>query len=1114
MKRIPDCFSVVLLTPFFACVLVYGQGSTAQISGTVRDQSAAVLPGVDITVTQTETGASRSAISNETGTYVLSNLPVGPYRLEGALPGFRTFVQTGIVLQVNSSPAINIVMDVGQVTETIEVQANASMVETRSTGVGQVIDNARIMELPLIGRQVTDLVLLSGAAVQAGVATAATRAVYPGVASFSIAGGFVGGNTVALDGAMHNDVYANSGLPLPFPDALQEFKVETSAVPAQYGYHSGAALTAVTKSGGNEYHGDLFEFVRNYKFNTRNFFAATRDSLKRNQFGGTFGGPIRQNKLFFFGAYQGTITRESPSSLRAFVPTPQMLSGDFTALASIACGREITLASPFANNRIDPSRLSPAAINITKRLPAPIDQCGLVEYGNPVRSDAHMYVGKVDYNRNSNHSMFGRYMAATYLQPDSYSVSQNPLSSTLRGSDQLFQGWVFGDTRIFGSGTVNALRLSWNRSAMEKIPADFFGPADVGLNIYSGYTPKTFILSISSGFNLSGGGSTRVVFANTVAQIADDLSLIRGNHQMSFGADVQAFRANQHAFTWTGGFWTINGGVTGHGLADFLIGRVQSFNQGAPFGVFVRQRYLGAYAQDAWKVRPNLTLSYGLRWEPTIPQQYEQDQNGHFDFAAFQQGIKSKVFLNAPPGLFYPGDPQFGDNGSSPIPKDWKTMAPRIGIVWDPTRDGKTVVRTGYGIFYERHSVELNLAMTQGPPWGGRLNIVDPVGGLDNPWQGYPGGNPFPTSVGPNTAFPDYGVFTTYEHNSRVPYVQQWNFGVQRQLGENLLVSASYIGNQVIHLYGSRELNPAIFFPGSPVNGVCRAQGFTFATTGATCSTAGNTDQRRLLGLINPVEGKKYGFVANWDDGGTRSYHGLLVNTQKRLSRGFSMTANWTWSHCIGNPTNTLLQGTQGSGVYQADTRAGDRGNCTTSGDDFRHLVNMTGIVSMPRFSNNVLNVLASNWRLSGIFRADSGSAFTIVSGSDRDLTGRNASTQYASQLAPDIYGNKCTDNLRASSSSCVWLNRAAFEIPAFGARGNMGPGTARGPGSWVINAGLTRLFSVTERQRLEFRAEANNILNHTNFNNPSGNVSSAQFGRIQSAGDGRVMQFALKYVF
>src|SRR6266481_6430167 len=347
MKDVVKSLVLVLVTCALVASAAWGQGATAQISGTVKDASGAVLPGAEVTATQTETAIARMTVSNETGTYVLPNLALGPYRLEVSLPGFRTFVQSGIILQVNSSPVVNAVLAVGQVSETVEVQANAAMVETRSAGIGQVIENARILELPLIGRQVTDLVVLSGAAFNAGTAPVGNRQTYPNVSSFTIAGGLSAGNMFTLDGGFHNDVTAGMSLPLPFPDALQEFKVETSSLPAQYGYHSGGAISAVTKSGTNDWHGSLFVFLRNYGANARNFFATRRDGLKRNQWGGTLGGPIKKNRMFFFAGFQGTATRQTPSDTIAFVPTPQMLAGDFSTYASSACqARPLTLRDP------------------------------------------------------------------------------------------------------------------------------------------------------------------------------------------------------------------------------------------------------------------------------------------------------------------------------------------------------------------------------------------------------------------------------------------------------------------------------------------------------------------------------------------------------------------------------------------------------------------------------------------------------------------------------------------------------------------------------------------------------------------------------------------------
>src|SRR5262245_21448794 len=347
MKRIAFTTVVVLMFVLILnCSPIWAQ-ATAQISGTAKDQSGAVLPGVEITATHTGTGIARTAVTNDTGSYVLPNLPIGPYKVEASLPGFRTFIQTGINLEVNASPAINVTLEVGQVSETVEVQANATLVETRSSGVGQVVENARILELPLNGRNVVELVALAGAAAPATTLTGSSRDPFA-QGNVSVAGGLNSGLNYTLDGADHNNPFEGSYLSMPFPDAMQEFKIDTSATGANQGGKSSGSVSLVTKSGTNAIHGDLFEFVRNGIFNARNAFAATRDTLKRNQFGGTVGGPILKNKLFFFAGYQGTRTRQDPPQTYAYVPTAATLAGDFRALASPDCnsGRQITLAAP------------------------------------------------------------------------------------------------------------------------------------------------------------------------------------------------------------------------------------------------------------------------------------------------------------------------------------------------------------------------------------------------------------------------------------------------------------------------------------------------------------------------------------------------------------------------------------------------------------------------------------------------------------------------------------------------------------------------------------------------------------------------------------------------
>src|SRR5438552_14901362 len=394
--------------------------STAQINGTVKDAAGLALPGVSITVTQTDTALTRTVVTDDTGSYTLTSLPVGPYKFEATLQGFRSYVQTGIVLQVNANPTLNVTLQIGQIAEKITVQGAAALVETRSPGVGQVITNQQVLELPLNGRQLTELVF------QAGLATGGKgtgdapggNVVNTGVRSYPnttivVAGGLSNGMTYLLDGGTHNDPFNNLSLPLPFPDAMQEFNVETSALPAQYGHHSAAAVNAVTKSGTNVLHGDAFEFLRDHRLNATNAFAAIGpdgkrrdDGLHRDQFGGTLGGPIVRGKLFFFAGYQGTRINVTPTSGFQFVPTRAMLAGDFSTITSPACnaGRTIALRAPFAGTTVSPAQFSPAALALTSKLPQPINDCGQVFFDRRTQTSERLFISRGHYQRNHNHS--------------------------------------------------------------------------------------------------------------------------------------------------------------------------------------------------------------------------------------------------------------------------------------------------------------------------------------------------------------------------------------------------------------------------------------------------------------------------------------------------------------------------------------------------------------------------------------------------------------------------------------------------------------------------------------------------------------------------------------
>jgi len=515
---------------FLASATVWAQAiSTSQINGTVQDASGLAVPGAEVKATQTATGLVRTAVTGTDGLYVLTNLPVGPYQLEVSKEGFAKYLQSGIVLQVGSNPTVDVSLKVGSVAEQVQVEANASLVETRNSGVGGVIDNQRVLELPLNGRQATELIFLSGTATivnGAGLNSGVRN--FPTV-DISVAGGLSNGLTYRLDGGTHNDPYNNLNLPLPFPDALQEFKVETSALPAQYGHHSSAAVNGVTKSGTNEFHGDAFEFIRNGAVNARNAFATTVDQLKRNQFGGTFGGPILKNKLFFFVGEQSTLQRTAPTTNIAFIPTAQMLGGDFTQITSAACntsGKGITLPAPFVNNRIDPSQFSVPAVNIInlKGFPTTTNPCGQVQFGRTANSNQYDSLARVDYQKSDKHSLFARYLQARLDQPSDANPS-NLLSGSTANLNFRTQSFVLGDTYLFGAGTVSSFRGTFNRSAVPKISPQVFSPTDVGINIWVG-VPGLTRIAMTNGFNLASNNETPSIYNTADFEFSEDSAVI------------------------------------------------------------------------------------------------------------------------------------------------------------------------------------------------------------------------------------------------------------------------------------------------------------------------------------------------------------------------------------------------------------------------------------------------------------------------------------------------------------------------------------------------------------------------------------------------------------
>jgi hypothetical protein len=1109
-----------ILVGILACLIVCSAGclelwaqATAQISGTAKDQSGAVLPGVEIKVRQTDTAIARDAVTNESGIYVLPNLPIGPYRLEATLPGFRTYAQTGIVLQVNSSPTVNVILEVGQVTEQIEVQANAALVETRNSGVGAVMENTRILELPLNGRAMIELVALSGASTPAPIVDGSGGRDPFSKGNVSVTGGLNTGLNFTLDGAYHNNPYDNGYMSMPFPDALQEFKVETGATGVQTGVKSSGSVSLVTKSGTNDLHGDLFEFVRNGAFNARNAFAATRDSIKRHQFGGTLGGPIVKNRMFFFGGFQRTTIRQAPTDQIGIVPTPAMLAGDFSTFASAACngGKAVALKGPFINNRADPETFDKAAMNFVSKLPSTTDPCGTVRYGVASRENDYMAIGKIDYQLSGNHSVFGRYLVDSASNPPPYDVFKNNLEILEPGSAGLAQAFTFGDTYLFGTNVVNAFRLTANRIAGGKQPSSYesagLGPGDIGIKGFFYLPHRPVQAQITGGLNISSRtlssigsnatGSTRAAIFGA----NDDVSILRGNHQLTLGGQLSMWWTNSYSNQYATLQPSFTGQVTGLGMADFFTGNVANYQIGTASGQNKKDQYFGLYAGDTWKLNQKFTLSYGLRWEPYFPIVHLDTGVYHFDPVALAKGIKSSRFNTTPPGILFSGDPGFP--GLSGMHKKWANFSPRLGVAWDVNGDGRTSVRASTAMFFDFPATTYMQGFANGPPFTPRLTRTGV--NLTTPWANEPGGDPFPLNygrgLGPNDAiWPLYSPLLTTDYDTPNMRVTQWNLSIQKQIGRDWLVSSSYIGNGTTHLWTIKYSNPAVFLGLGP----CTLQGVSYST----CSTTSNTNQRRLLSLANPSTGQYFGSIQTIDAGGTASYNGLLLSVQRRVANGVTLTGNYTWSHCIsdaGGQTKSFTSGIEG--YTNPDNRRFDRGNCTIAATDRRQVLNFSAVADTPNFSNSTMRAVASGWRISPIFKILSGDYLSMATSQDRALNGggSNSSPQRVNQVLTSPYGDKSIKN---------YFNAAAFELPALGTFGNSGAGGVRGPGSWQLDTAISRAFQLRETQKLELRVEMFNITNSFRMKDPDPNFGSGTFGQVTAAMDPRIMQFALKYVF
>jgi hypothetical protein len=1123
--RIILCMGMLL---FLAGSAFAQQLAVAEVSGHAVDQTGAFIPGATVKMIETERGTVHSTSTNSEGTFVLPGLPVGPYRLEVSKQGFKTFAQTGIVLQVNDHVTINPTLEVGQVSEVVEATSNAAMVQIESPAVSNVVDSQRMVDLPLNGRYATQLIYTLGASVSGATLTndsTGSKSFFSSV-TIAVAGGQTNGTNFLLDGGDNNDTFGSVNLPIPFPDALQEFSVETNSLPARNGRHPGGVVNVVTKSGTNNFHGDAFTFYRDGVMNAkpRGFSPAgsKQDGLRRNQFGGTLGGRIIRDKMFFFSGYQGTRLKSQANNNTAFTATPAVLSGDFSALVGAGCvsSGAKTLKAPFATvggkpNQVNPALFDPAALKLFSGgyVPLSSDPCGKITYSLPTINNEDQVIGKVDYTISPRQNLFGRYFFDQYTSPPPFSLT-NLILTQNPGNWERAQSFVLGDNFTLTPTLINSAHFTFTRRRDNRgVDAGDINPATLGVNMAPAI-PNFLLLSVTNYFGVGCGTCAPGFFNVNTWQAADDIDWIRGKHHFAFGGEFLRTQNNTLTGYNENGTFTFGGAVSGDALADFLLGNWSGWDQSRAQKVAYRQSMMSLYAQDTIRLSNHLTVIAGLRWEPSLfPYDYFH-RGSLFSFADFQNNVHSSIYPTAPAGMLF-----YGDKG---VPAAFTNnhlmnFGPRLGVTWDPSGSGKQVIRAGAGILYDASMSWYSQRLTSNPPVVNEINITTAgCGTFSNPWKNYSiangcvansntNQNPFP---GGFIFFPGNAAWVSLLPNMRPTYMTQWNLSYERQLGTTWVASLSYIGNKTTHLplsydYNAPSIDPAVC---AKFNGGC---------------TTGNETQRRFLAqaATSSAQGASLiGTLYTADDTGHSNYNGMLASLRHRFSNNFTWLVNYTYSHCLSTGDfNGDLRGTyfQIQGNPSADYAA-----CNF---DVRHIFNSTLVASSRFRGNAALHWLLDGWQVAPSVRAVSGLPANITVGSDNSLTGEN---QDRPNLNPGVPLYIKQSGSTGTTFFYQVFNPAAFSKPALGTFGNVPRDFLRNPGAWTVDMSLSRSFPVREKINVEARLEAFNAFNHWNPVVPNANLSSSSFGRVTSApspsflpqaaswNDPRVLQLALKLKF
>lgn len=1078
----------------------FAQITTATIVGTVSDQSSAAVPAAQVTARNVDTGLTRTAVSGEDGSYRIEFLPVGNYEVEvTSASGFKKAKRTDITLRVNDIARVDVPLEVGAVSEQVTVTSEPPEVNTSTAELGRTVQSVEIANLPLVERNVYSLLDLTPG-VQSnnnGVATASASTSnlslgFPEQRTL-INGGTDGGTgsvNYYLDGGTNMTNLRNTGNILPSPDAIQEVRIQTNGYNAEYGRFANGVINVLTKSGTNRFNGSLYEFVRNTAFNANEWGSKlARAPFRRNQFGGTIGGPIWRDRTFFFFSYSGLRQNTSTFLNNAIVPTALERAGNFTASGTKpkdpATGTTLGNASFFSclgvQYVICPNRLDPVSTRIINSYIPVANLPGNRWQGNvPNPYNTDEYLIKIDHQLNEPHRVTFSYFTT------SGSTTVFPGSGNLPWATQQFK-WRqhnvnASDVWVINSNKINQVWATYSRNFGGRLNQPATSLADLG----STFTPQGAAslpqITVSGYFTLSNaiGGPTA---GTDLYSVRDVFSWNKGRHSLKLGGEVSLNKDIQQTLLNNYGVFTFNNTSTGNALADFLIGIPSNVTQDAPVTAYTNSWYTAVFAQDDFRLNSRISLNLGVRWDVQTPPTDPQNR-----VVNYVPGQRSTVNPAAPVGALFYGDPGVERGG---IPVNYSHISPRFGVAWDPAGDGKTSIRFGVGIFYGSISGNEWNTMTNFQPFSTRLTFTntnrraDPItllplgASLSNPYNNYVGGNPFPY----NGSFTNGGGLFAVATNFQWPRTTQANVSIQRQITKNLTFGAAWVGTKGSHLPFGRDVNYPVLTP-------------TATTSGA------NILSRRP----NPA----FGAVLVLDSDQSASYDGLQLTTTYRISKILSLNAFYTLSKTL---SSVQLQNNTTQGLAQNYSKLyEDKGRADT---DQRHVFTAS-FNFQPNFykgSSRIAGAFLNGWSLSPIIKMRSGRPFSVTNGNvDANLDGN---TNDRAQLIGDPHISNPTPQ--------QWFNTAAFArnlvVTGIATDGSSPRNLLTGPSYTAVDLALSRDFSFGERVKLRLRAEGTNILNNPNYDQPGNSVpaagtTSSTFGVITSAGPMRRLQFGFRLTF